>query len=192
MSNKANIRKSKLTYRNNLVIEEVIVKSNCIQDKIINSNILDKFDSILAYVSLGNEVKTDFIIDYILKNNKKLYLPKVTSKLLGEMVFYRIENINDLKTGEYNILEPSGLSEEYLYSNCENVLMIVPGVAFDIKCNRIGFGKGYYDKYLNDKPSIYKLGLAFEGQLVDCIESDNNDIKMNQILTEESVYYEIN
>ena len=87
------------------------------------------------------------------------------------------------------LMIPKEIKENrYKLNKNEDTLVIVPGVAFDINGYRVGYGKGYYDKYLSDKRQISTMALAFACQLVDEIPYDSYDIKMDKIVTEEIIY----
>lgn len=68
--------------------------------------------------------------------------------------------------------------------------MIMPGVVFDINCHRIGYGKGFYDRYLNRYPTLDKIALAFDLQIVDHIEAESHDVNPQSVITESRIYYE--
>jgi 5-formyltetrahydrofolate cyclo-ligase len=74
------------------------------------------------------------------------------------------------------------------HADDENVLLIMPGAAFDAKCNRIGYGKGYYDKYLQVHPNVKTIAIAFELQMVETIPAEAYDICPDIIITEEKTY----
>lgn len=129
------------------------------------------------YSSLSEEVDTKCIIEYCLKYNKKIAFPKVEN---SEMRFYYINNINDLnRVGSFGIMEPEGNN---LAEDIE--IMIVPGICFDRQNNRIGFGGGYYDKYLSKNRDIFKIGICFREQITEKIETNETDIKMDIIITD--------
>jgi 5-formyltetrahydrofolate cyclo-ligase len=91
-----------------------------------------------------------------------------------------------LEVGAYNILEPKQESIEQV--DVESIdLIIVPGVVFDESGNRIGHGKGYYDRLLNDSQNIPNIGLTFELQMIDNIESEKHDEKIDVIITEDRI-----
>ena len=96
------------------------------------------------------------------------------------------EDTDDLKRNEYAILEP----KERIINNKKIDVIILPGSVFDINGNRIGYGKGYYDKYiksLNYNP--LKIGVCYDFQLLDTIPTETHDVKMDIILTESRNIY---
>jgi len=103
------------------------------------------------------------------------------------MDFYYVNSLNDLTKGYMGILEPDIINKALLPVDEYSGLCIVPGVAFDKNCNRIGYGKGFYDRFF----SVYKIknvGLAFECQIVDKIQSEENDFSLDLVITEENKY----
>ena len=127
-----------------------------------------------------NEVKTDKINSFIEKNDKNLILPKVIDK--EKMI--AIKNNGEFSKSAFGNIEPVG--KEYLE---EIDLIVVPGVAFDKYANRIGFGRGYYDRFFNKYPNAKRIAIAFELQVIDEeIQTDVFDKKIDILITEENIY----
>ena len=127
---------------------------------------LQKAKTILMYYSLPDEVNTHQYIDYLLALGKKVLLPEVID---GEnMVIREYTGKHDLKEGAFHIMEPIGsLFPEEKYQEIH--LAIIPGMAFDQQGNRLGRGKGYYDRFLQKIPQVYKIGISFPFQLLSLI-----------------------
>ena len=176
MKIKEQIRKEIIQQRNSLKPEEVITKSSKICDKIINLECYKNANSIFVYSSANNEVLLNELINDALLNNKKIAFPKVISK--NEMQFFYVKSLSELKKGYYNILEPQA---EFPAHNAD--VIIIPGVAFDCKGNRLGYGGGFYDRFLeiND---IYSIGVCYDFQLKEKLPVLKYDKKMNQIITD--------
>jgi 5-formyltetrahydrofolate cyclo-ligase len=134
---------------------------------------------ILVYHSIPKEVQTGNFIENI-KNGKEIFLPVIEENHLSVKKYTGKENGG--KRGIFGIWEPAG--EACLdYRSID--MIIVPGVAFDRKCNRLGRGKGYYDRLLPSFPnSTLKIGICFDFQLVDSIPTDPFDIPMDMVITE--------
>ena len=155
-------------------------------------------ENILVYASMRSEVMTDDIILDALANGKKVFCPKVTDKESGKMEFVRIMTLEDLKEGYFGIREPEINEESEIAreGNLENgqdssvvsadyALVIMPGAAFDRENNRIGYGGGFYDRYLKENPENKTIALAFECQITDeKIPADEFDMKPEVLLTE--------
>ena len=133
---------------------------------------------ILLYHSLPDEVHThDFIRKWSTK--KKILLPVVIGNDLELRVY---TSPADLAIGAYGIEEPTGaLFTDYAIID----LIIVPGVAFDRDGNRLGRGKGYYDRLLPRIPSAYKVGICFPFQIVEEVPAEPFDIRMDEIITQQ-------
>lgn len=140
---------------------------------------LQRAETILMYYSLPDEVNTHAYIDQLLSEGKKILLPEVID---GEnMVIREYTGKHDLKEGAFHIMEPiRRLFPEERYQELD--LAIIPGMAFDAKRNRLGRGKGYYDRFLQKIPQVYKIGICFPFQLVDEIPTEETDIKMDAIM----------
>ena len=175
LSNKDNIRKEILNIRNNISDKEK--KSTIIVNKIMKLEVFQKAKVIALYNSMVNEVDTNSLINELL-NKKVVLLPKIVD---NQMVFIPVKNNQQYIKSTFGVLEPIG--ESY---NGDIHLIIVPGVAFDESMNRLGYGKGYYDKFLSNK-NIYKIGICFDRQLINKLPTNNYDIKMDMIITEERI-----
>ena len=182
--NKNEIRKKYIDIRKNINEIDRIKKSKIISDKVLSNEALKSSKVIAIYKSLKSEVDTDNIINDLWSMNKVVLIPKVEKDIIN---FYEY-NINDkLIKSTFGVLEPNN-NKIYKKENID--LIIVPGVCFDKYMNRMGFGKGYYDKYLENS-NIYKIGICFNEQIYDKkLVTDKYDIKMNEIITDKEVYYE--
>ncbi len=140
-------------------------------------------DELLIFASFGTEIETWEVIEEALRKKKAVYLPKVCGK---EMRFYRIFQKLDLRPGYRGIPEPDPSAPEYVYNkDCQSTLLVMPGVAFDPFGNRIGYGGGFYDRFLADKPSLQQKSIAvgFRCQMVERIPQTPWDMKPCQVLT---------
>ena len=133
--------------------------------------------TVLMYYSLDDEVNTHDVVDTVLKQGKTVLLPKVISETEMELRLYT--GPQDLQDGFFNIMEPSG----ELFENYADIdLAVIPGMAFDSQNNRLGRGKGYYDRMLPKLVNAYKIGVCFDFQHLPGIPADENDIKMDEII----------
>lgn len=134
--------------------------------------------TVLMYYSLPDEVYTHEAIDKLVADGKRVLLPVVTGENTMQLHVY--ESTADLKEGAYGIMEPAG----ELFADLQKIdVAVVPGVAFDSHGNRMGRGKGYYDRFLALAPQTYKIGICFRFQQFDDIPSTPLDIKMDEIIT---------
>jgi len=177
---KQTIRKKYLEIRKNINNKEL--KSSVIFNQIINAKEYQNAKVIAMYKNLKSEVSTDALIDYSLNVGKIIALPRVTNDSLS---FYKITNDSKLIKSNFGVQEPISNDNDYIYP--DNIdLIIIPGVCFDKNKNRLGFGKGYYDKYL-ENTKIKRIGICFTEQLVDEIPITENDIKMDLIITDKEI-----
>lgn len=155
--------------------------SSVIANKLLNSSWFKECNEVFSYVSFNQEVVTTNIILSALEQNKKVAVPKIVNH---EMKFYYINSLEELKPGTLGILEPFSVKEA-IPSGTEVSLCIVPGLAFDLQKNRIGYGKGYYDKfftkYMNEP--IKKIALAFDFQIYENLPVEDYDKKVDHIIT---------
>lgn len=177
MKNK--IRKEYIQIRKNILNKDI--KSDIIFNKIINLKIYKEAKVIALYKSMNNEVNTDKLIEYSY-NKKIILLPKVNQ---DNMYFYKIDKNTKYKLSNIGVKEPINIE---IYKDKID-LLIVPLVVFDNECNRIGFGKAYYDKYLTNN-NVPTIGIAFEEQKYQSIiPIEEHDKKLDLIITDKKVYY---
>ena len=175
---KEQIRRDFKTRRRTLSCEHVRINSDKICENFLDSDIYKNCQNILAYSTIQNEVDLSQIINQALLDNKNLFLPRVEG---DSMNFFRINNTDKLQIGSYNIPEPQNGT---VYQDSTNSIMLVPGIAFSTQGARIGFGKGFYDKYLSQHNSIFKIGIAYDWQITKSWVTNEFDINMNMIITE--------
>lgn len=187
METKEQIRKRIIQSRNQMTSTEVSEKSSIIAQKVLMTPEYEEANNILLYADYRHEVMTREIFEDAVLHKKKVFFPK--SNVDCTMNFYQVVSVKQLESGYKGIKEPVS-DEEYLYHyNCaEDNLIIVPGVAFDMQGYRIGYGKGFYDRFLQDKRQMTVMGLCFSNQLVEEIPHDQYDIRMDKIVTEEIIY----
>ena len=181
MESKKDIRKCVLEKRNCISKQEWEEKSRLICEKVVTHPFFLDSNVICCYVDYRNEVRTREIIETAWEQGKKVAVPKVFG---DDMEFHYIQSFEDLKEGYRGIPEPKQTN----LAHDEHALVIMPGTAFDKTCNRIGYGKGYYDKYLHAHPNYKTLALAFELQMVEKIPAEKYDICPDMIITEENIY----
>ena len=157
-------------------------KSKAIWVSLSSIQEFNRADTIAFYVSIAREgeVDTTTMIEESLSLGKRICIPKVVKN--NALRFIEIRSMKDLNKGSFGILEPAGGSR-ILPQAID--LVIVPGVAFDKSGNRLGFGKGYYDKFLSKlEDGTPIIALAFDFQIVDSIPSSKNDVRVHKIITE--------
>ncbi len=183
---KTAIRKQMLDLRKKLSNDDVTQKSNKIFDYLIKQEMFLNAKTVMIYLSCNNEVDTSNIINFCLEKEKTVCVPKIVSK--GIMLAYKIENLDFDKNfikNKYGIYEPKS-TIEVLPADID--CAIVPMVGADILHNRLGYGGGYYDRFLS-KTNAYKIGLCYNFQLFKAeLTTEKTDIKMDMIITDSNVY----
>ena len=177
---KEKIREEALEKRDSLKKEQVREYSEQIKKRLFVVDAFSKSRIVLFYASFGNEVRThEMIAESLL--SKKILLPKMVQQEIVPSLILTMEN---LILNDRGILEPI----EALPVRLSNIdAVIVPGIAFDTQGHRLGFGKGYYDKFLKKVPRAVKIGLAFDFQVVDGIPPEPHDVGMDAVVTESRV-----
>ncbi|MBO5197326.1 MAG: 5-formyltetrahydrofolate cyclo-ligase [Lachnospiraceae bacterium] len=135
---------------------------------------------VFLYMALPGEVETGMILKDALAAGKQVYIPKVLEK--GVMEFYQVTREDEWDVGSFGIREPLGVRGEEAE---RQGFLIVPGVAFDRSCYRIGFGGGYYDRYLTEakKGAFVTAALAYEFQIVPELAPEEWDIPLDMVVT---------
>jgi len=176
---KQKLRKLMLDKRNKLSKTWTTNNSKKIYKRLAATKEYKTANTIMFYITKDNEVNTSAMIEHALSNNKKVCAPCV-DKASRTMYPTFIDNLEkDLKIGSYCILEPCNRKNKPKKID----LVITPGIAFDKRGYRLGWGKAYYDNFLKGK-SISKIGLVFDFQIVKKIPIDSHDIPMDKVITE--------
>ena len=183
METKSDVRRRILKIRDSLTEEQKNRAAFLLTERILGHQWYYLSDVILCYINYGSEISTTEIIREALSAGKKVYVPRVEG---NNMNFYRILDLTELVSGYKGIPEPKSDNDCYRYSgqSSEKTLFLMPGVAFDGYRNRIGYGKGYYDRFLADKPELRTRSIAvgFKCQMVEELPAEETDIRPYQII----------
>ena len=185
MKSKKELRKKILGIRNKMLKEDLENNSRIIMNKIIGLKTYKQSKVVFVYMDFKNEVMTSDLIKHMMAEKKRVVIP-YTDVINTLVIPSEITEEADLKLSPFGYYEP----KKIMPVDVEEIdLVLVPGVVFDKNLNRIGFGKGYYDRILkNLKPGAKKIGLAHDFQVLDEIPAEDHDIKMDMIITESSSY----
>jgi len=185
---KSKLRKKYKELRSNLDITEVKTKSLIVLKTITSYPFWQNAKSIMCYLSMNNEVLTKPIIEKAWKENKEIIIP-VCQKKTFTIQPSLLTSFADLEPRTMGILEPKKGKLKKIEPGSID-LCLIPGVAFDLSGHRIGFGAGYYDRFLPLlNPAAPKVALAFEIQISqDILPCDSYDVLMNYICTEKGLY----
>lgn len=182
MYSKKQVRELIIKIKKNMNPEEARQKGNMI---IENLQMMKEYQSaqwIYSYVAFNREVQTRELISRSRYSGKRVAVPRVEGKSIE---FYEIDNLNDLREGPMGIWEPLKSCKRAF---SQDALMLIPGLAFDKAFNRIGYGGGFYDRYLAEHPNHTTIALTYDFQLFYRIPNDLHDQKMDIIITDEGIY----
>jgi 5-formyltetrahydrofolate cyclo-ligase len=169
-----------LERRNKLNSLEIAKRSKSIQEFVINSKEFRQAKVVGAYFAFGSEVTTELIIEQAKTLVKKIALPRVEE---DKITFYELSSIKSLIMGRFGIMEPPPS-----VPISEIDILVVPGIAFDKTGNRLGYGKGYYDRLMSGKQT-FSIGLAYSFQLLENLPYDRYDKRLDAIASEDGLHY---
>lgn len=181
--NKSELRKRIRSMKRRHDSDELAYWSEQIAGNLLSVRQLAMAKTVLLYYPLSDEVDVRKVTETLLKESRTVLLPKVLDAQ-GNMELRLYTGETDLLEGAFHILEPCGK----VFSNYGTVdVAIVPGLAFDNFGHRLGRGKGYYDRILPKLSGAYKIGACFGFQLCDCVPTQDHDVLMDAIVTEEGI-----
>lgn len=184
---KKDLRKKYKDLRQGLTLETIEDKSLAIANQLLQLNIWDKtYYHLFLSIEEQKEIDTEFILQILAGKDKEIVVSKSDFATLGMTHFLLTDNTK-FKKNEYNIPEPiDGLE----VSVTKIDVVFVPLLAFDLKGNRVGYGKGFYDKFLSYcKPETIKIGLSFFEAEENIKDISENDIRLNFCVTPQKSYY---
>lgn len=174
MMDKKNLRQQIRQLKKEHTVEQLAAQSDIIISKLTQNPDFQNATIVMLYASLPDEVQTlSFINEW--KHKKRIILPTVIG---DDIVPVEMSDDGKMKEGDFHILEPQDHPYEGTFD-----LVVVPGMAFDRHGHRLGRGKGYYDRFLCHYPTIKKIGLCFDFQLVTEVPSEPHDIIMNEVIS---------
>jgi 5-formyltetrahydrofolate cyclo-ligase len=178
---KKSIRKNILARRNALTGEQIETMSKGICETFISLDEVRNCSTMMIFMSFGSEVNTDYIIERAWQWDKRVLVPLCKPET-KKLVIFPIKTFNDVEPGYFGIREPK---KDILKpaSKAEVDLVVVPAVAFDRRGYRVGYGGGYYDRFLTSM-NVPKIGLAFSCQIIPEAPTDRYDIPVDGIITE--------
>lgn len=188
METKNDLRKKILNIRNSMNKQDVIKKSGIIIEKLANLEVYKNSKVVFVYMDFKNEVVTSALIKQMLSEKKRVVIP-YTDTTNTVIIPSELKSMkDDLVLSSFGYYQPR--LDKIVYVEPEEFdLVVVPGVVFDKNLNRIGFGKGYYDRILNRlRADAQTVAVAYEFQVLDEVPHEQHDIKMYKIITENTIY----
>lgn len=180
---KKEMRKIYLKKRNSLSEEEIFEKSKKMCDIFFTADFYKRAEKVFTYINYKSEFNSSIIIERALSDGKTVCVPVMSKEKAAEMFFVEINNLDTLSLNSYGIYEPELDFSKVLKPDLKTI-MIVPGLAFDKKGYRLGYGGGYYDKYIRENKDSFNIGFAFEFQLVEEVVHNEYDVSIDMIFTE--------
>lgn len=184
---KKDFRKKVILDRKNQTKEFISKNSSIITEKVLQMECVKKAQTIMLYFDFNNEVQTDDLINKLITLRKTVVSP-ITLKEERKLIPAQITDLkNGIKFGAYNIREPK---PEYSPTiDIKNLdIVIVPAVAYDKNCYRLGYGGGFYDRFLENLRSDAKtIGIAFDMQIFDEVPREPHDAQLDFIVTESKI-----
>lgn len=175
------LRKKIISRRKSLSAEERKIFSHEIIKKFLATEIYKNSSSIMAYISMSDEVQLQEFFADAFNKEKILAIPFIIERKIIKPVI--LKNFDSLEVGEFGILTVKENLREFIDEKNFDCV-IVPGVAFDVQGKRLGMGGGYYDKFLKLATNAKKISLAFDCQIVENIPTEPHDMPVDLIITE--------
>ena len=167
-------------------LSKIVIDAYCSLESYKNA------DVIMPYYSKDYEINTKTLIKRAIEDHKVVAVPKLLIDEFGEgyMVFVKIDEHTVFKKVQYDLEEPESDDTYYPYKN-EKIEYIMPGLAFDLNGGRIGYGGGYYDRYLSkyDMPNLHKVALALDFQIFDELPCNEFDKKFDTLISENRYFF---
>jgi 5-formyltetrahydrofolate cyclo-ligase len=185
MNSKTEIRKRLLGLRNALSKEEIAARSGGIVTRLMRMEEIRKASTVMVYLSFGSEVLTDDLIRWGWEEGKRIIVPlcRPEGRVLTPCL---IDGFAELEEGHYGIREPKA-DRIRVVPPGEIDAVLVPAVAFDRRGYRVGYGGGYYDRFLPKAARAAKIGAAFACQIVPEVPTDRYDVQVDRITTEDEL-----
>ena len=181
---KKELRREMLALRKSLTPAERESLSAQIVQKFLALEIYQDASTVMAYVSMAEEIQLREIFADAFAQGKTLAVPLIVGR--GEMLPVIVPNFDALETGAFGIATVKENLREFV--SAEKIeCVVVPGAAFDAKCNRLGLGGGYYDKFLPAAVNAKKIALAYDFQIVEEIPVEPHDSPVDMIITEKRI-----
>ena len=181
---KQSLRAAALAQRSLLSRSESLARSRLIQTRVLEFPPYLLCGSVGLYNPIQNEVETEGIRDHALGTGKKVFFPRFG--LNDSMELIEIESATEFSLGRFGILEPTG-ERRFRSSQRKASVIFIPGVAFDLSGNRLGRGKGWYDRLIKELNGVTLVALAYDFQIVDEVPAEEWDQRVDYVITERSV-----
>ena len=173
---KKQLRKKVRDQKRAMTAEQIEEKSRLLGEKFLKSDLYRQAKSVYGYLPYNQEVRTVAMLEKALQDGKRVAVPKCYGE---EMRFIWMEDLSQVEKGYAGIPEPIA---DGPVADDETALVLMPGMAFDPEGHRIGYGGGFYDKFLAAEPGHPTLALCYDFQMFDRLETEEFDIPVDQVL----------
>ncbi len=182
---KSIFRQNLKSQREKVPTEEAQAAAESLWNQLKEQTFFHNAKRVAAFCSFKAEISTMKVLEGILASGKELYLPRV-EKGQTLIQFYPVTDLKKLAPGQYEILEPPAVGVALAPSKID--LILVPGLGFDNRGHRLGYGQGHYDRFLKViDPHCFTLGISYAFQLIDKVPNADHDSPVNAVLTEKFI-----
>lgn len=176
MRTKKEIRQTVRKARDAMMPQEIAKESACICKRIMESDVFERSEKCMLYYPLGSEASVLPLADRCFAVGKRVAFPRV---IKDTMEFVEVTDMSGFSEGYFHVMEPIGTNR----IEWEDALVITPGVAFDRNGGRIGYGKGFYDRYFAEREGLIRMGVSLLPQMVEDVTADAYDKRMHYVVT---------
>jgi len=175
------------------ITEKLPEYSDTICNLLMESEVYENCDCILAYMSLPDEVNLQKLLTHSLHRKKSIFIPKVDIST-NKMSFYQFEENQSFTNGAFGIREPLENKPFIFDASFNRILVLVPGRAFSLDGSRLGRGKAFYDSFLSELKGFFRrsvtfCGVAFSLQFLEKLPQESHDIKMDMLVNEKGIFF---
>ena len=174
--NKQELRKAIRARKRAMTGEKIHTRSAALCRKFLQTEEYRRARTLYGYLPYNQEVRTEAILEQAMADGKKVAVPKVYG---DEMKFIYLEDLTQVEKGYSGIPEPIA---DHPVAEDESALVLMPGLAFDPQGHRIGYGGGFYDKFLSREPNHPTVALCYEFQVVEKLETEEFDIPVDTVI----------
>ena len=185
---KKQLRKKMLALRDRLTRKQVGTASRACLENILSFPFFKDHEWIYFFLAFNKEIDTLSMMEAFRNAGKRLAVPRVEGK---EMHFYEIRSLDDCRPGAMGILEPykEVSSHGNLLRVTEPGLMLMPGLAFDKDRNRLGYGGGFYDRYLCGHEGLRTVGICYDFQIIDHVPAESHDLRPEALISDRRILF---
>ncbi len=187
MEAKKRLRREQIAARRELAADNRQAQEAALCARLCSSAMVSGATAILGYWPKAEELSLVGLYNSLLDEGKALYFPRVEGEA---MAFYHVRDFGELALGAFNVMEPvAGCSLwQSEGSGLGASLCLVPGVTFDEACNRMGYGKGYYDRFLEEHPQVFAVGVGYTEQVLPELFTEPHDVPLDAVVTAAEFY----